>query len=127
MRPTRSKTERHGTLMEQTRSTYLVATVDTREDYRIVTIARIEHICDDLEASLRAALADFFATDQGRAAVKNTYGDFNWGDIYEVSNQHLYAHGILSIEAMAPTSQWGTLRVNHDERLAQDIDWQERR
>ena len=66
-----------------------------------------------VEDALREAVKEFLGTDQGIEAVKETMGDFNWGDAINMVPDEIWnKHGIYPV-----SSGIEDIVVNQDETL----------
>lgn len=72
----------------------------------------IDDEIEDPESALRQAIKDFLVTEEGKKAIEETSGDFNWGDIFTyVPDEFLEKRGFRR--------SWASenLIVNQDEVL----------
>ena len=67
---------------------------------------------DPLQA-LRAAAAEFCATDEGKAAIDEAAGNYNWGDLVNTLDEGILArHGFKIVDTFVTE-----LVVDHNESL----------
>lgn len=85
--------------------------VDDRFRLGIVVESKDESI--DILSAMRAAAAEFCATDEGRAEVESNGGSFNWGDMVNSVGEELCSkHGFRIVDTFVTE-----LIVDHNELL----------
>ena len=80
----------------------------------------------DAEMALRAAIADFLLTDDGKQAIRDTMEDFNWGDaVMILPNETWEKHGVRFISPHEPVTIMGRSEVDvrQDEVLIPATYW----
>ena len=91
---------------------------DGNETNIYVSTYKIAKHVEDAEQAFRNAINEFLATDKGAIAIKDTYNDFNWGDVdIYIPEEILNKHGIYSTQCEDAIN----LEVNHDEILCKDF------
>ena len=74
----------------------------------------------DPETNIRATIAEYLTTDDGKKNIKETNYDFNWGDVLtavpsDIWNKHGLAYQYSDIPSV-------DIKVNHDEILCDTSD-----
>lgn len=55
-----------------------------------------EHVSDVL-TQVRRAVRDYLKTEDGKKAVDNNFGCFDWGNVYEIPNSFFAGYGLVKV------------------------------
>lgn len=66
----------------------------------------------DVITQVRRAVGDYLKTEDGKKALDDNFGCFDWGDVYDIPDSFFAGYGLLKVA----TPEIDAV-VNHDESL----------